>query len=85
MARLDQWVELEAPPDGVRLAATAWILTRFDDPYAGVRRARGFENLWFGPIPGSQYGGLLAVCSYWIVESEHRVRCDSFGSLSSPL
>ena len=84
--RLDQWVELEGPPEQVRLTATAWIMTRVDDPYEGVRRAPGFENLWFGPIPGSGHGpGLVAACSYWIFERERRLRCDSFASLARPL
>lgn len=86
LEKLDQWVDLEAPPDHSRLAATAWIMTRLDDPYLGVRRAMGFENLWYGPVAGSQHGsGLVATCSYWIFEREHRLRCDSFASLTRPL
>lgn len=86
LERLDQWVELEGPPEQIRLAATAWIMTRLDDPYLGVRREPGFDNLWFGPIPETQHGdGLVAACSYWIFEREHRLRCDSFASLTRPL
>ena len=29
------------------------VLTRFDDPYSDVRREPDFDNLWFGPVPGS--------------------------------
>ena len=63
-----------------------WIMTRFDDPYGGVAREAGFENLWFGSIPGTEHGeGLVAACSYWIFERERKVRCNSFASLSRPV
>lgn len=55
---LDAWISLETPDDDMRLVVTAWVLTRFDDPYQGVRRERGFPNLWFGSIPGSDHAGL---------------------------
>jgi hypothetical protein len=48
--RLDIWADLEKPSDDLRLLVTAWIMTRYDDPYSGVRRADGFENLWFGAL-----------------------------------
>lgn len=51
--RLDAWAEFESPKDDLRLIVTAWILTRYDDPYQGVRREPGFANLWFGAIPNS--------------------------------
>lgn len=61
-------------------------MTRFDDPYHGVRREKGFANLWFGPIPGSADGsGTVVACSYWIEEETHTVRCDSFATLNEPL
>jgi hypothetical protein len=83
--RLDAWVDLEHPVDDLRLLVTAWILSRFDDPYAGVRRERGFSNLWFGVIPRSGHGtGLVVTCSYWIEETTHAVRCDSIATLSWP-
>lgn len=61
-------------------------MTRFSDPYQGVRRESGFANLWFGPVPNSDDGrGVVVACAYWIEESSHTVRCDSFASLSQPL
>ena len=45
------WIERELPSDDLRLTVTAWILTRYDDPYQGVQREPGFDNLWFGEIP----------------------------------
>ena len=49
---------------------THWLLSRFDDPYLGMQREPGFPNLWFGPSR-IQYGqGQVAVCSYWIEESD---------------
>jgi hypothetical protein len=45
-----------------------------------------FENLWHGAIPGSDDGaGRVVACSYWIVESQHLVRCNSFATLGLPL
>jgi hypothetical protein len=86
LERLDQWVARESPPDEVRLLATAWIMTRYDDPYQGVRREGKFPNLWFGPVPGSQdRGGRVVACSYWIDEENRTVRCDSFDSFYAPL
>jgi hypothetical protein len=73
-------------PDDLRLLVTAWVMTRYDDPYQGVRRADGFANLWFGQIPKSDDGrGNVVTCSYWIEESSRRVTCDCFATLSLPL
>ncbi len=86
LERLDAWAEHESPPDDLRPIVTAWIMTRFDDPYKGVRRERGFPNLWFGHVPNSDDGsGTVVVCSYWINESASTVRCGNFGTLSLPL
>lgn len=83
---IDRWMAAETPPEDVRLLVTSWAFTRLEDPYAGLRRAPGFDNLWFGPVPRSQYGaGLVVACSTWIEELTHTVRCDSFASLSRPL
>jgi hypothetical protein len=86
LERFDAWVELESPTDDLRCIVMAWILTRDDDPYQGVRRETGFPNLWFGPVPNSYDGsGHVVTCSYWIKESSRTVRCDNFGTLSLPL
>jgi hypothetical protein len=84
--RLDQWVARESPADEVRLVATAWIMTRFEDPYQGVRREGKFPNLWFGPVPGTQdRSGRVVGCAYWVDEVNHTVRCDSFDTFYEPL
>lgn len=84
--RLDAWIELEHPGDDLKIFVTAWTLSRHDNPYAGVRREPGFDNLWFGVVPGSVHGTCKAVtCAYWIFESRHTVRCDSFATLSLPI
>jgi len=49
--RLDAWAEQEDPSTDLRILVTSWIMTRYDDPYQGVQRAEGFENLWFGADP----------------------------------
>jgi hypothetical protein len=84
-ARLDQWIASEKPADDVRLLVTAWVLSRFDDPYAGVRREPEFENLWFGPVPGSVREGTVVACSYWIFETRRAVRCNSIATLNLPV
>ena len=68
-ACLDAWIEHERPSDELRILVTAWVLSRFDDPYVDVRREPSFDNLWFGAVPGSVHGeGRVVVCSYWIHE-----------------
>jgi hypothetical protein len=84
--RLDAWIEQEVPKDDLPLIVAIWIMTRYETPYAGVRRAEGFDNLWYGVVPGSIDGdGRVVVCSYWIKESEKVVTCDSFATLSPPI
>jgi len=86
LEQLDAWAERESPGDDIRLLATAWIMTRQEDPYRGVRREPDFENLWFGAVPDTDDGaGRVVACSYWIVESQQVVRCNSFATLSLPL
>lgn len=83
--RMDAWIDLEEPQDDLRIAVASWALSRFDDPYQGVRREPGFENLWYGVIPGTQHGdNQVVVCSYWIEERTHVVRCDSIATLALP-
>lgn len=84
--RFDAWAEIESPSTDLRLIVTAWIMTRYDDPYRGVRREKGFPNLWFGVVPNSGDGvDRVVACAYWIEESSGTVRCDSFATLSLPL
>lgn len=84
--RFDAWVALESPGDDLRLIVLAWVLSRIDDPYAGVSRERGFANLWFEAIPSTRHpDDLIVCCSYWLEESAHSVRCDSFATLHLPL
>ena len=82
---LDIWISREDPDADLRLVVAEWILTRFDDPYQGVRREPPFDNLWFGLVPGSRRGDLVVTCAYWILEREHTVRCDSFATLRLPI
>lgn len=86
LERLDHWVDAEAPSDDLRFIVTEWIITRQDDPYHGVRREPGFANLWFGMIPDSHDGtGHVVTCAYWIEETRHTLRCDSFATLRWPV
>jgi hypothetical protein len=83
--RLDVWAERESASDDLKLLVTAWVMSRHDNPYQGMRRERGFPNLWFGPVPQTEVGGTVVVCAYWIEESTGTVRCDSFATLNLPL
>jgi hypothetical protein len=83
---LDMWTKQEQPSDDLRLRVTAWIMTRYDNPYQGVQREPGFDNLWFGAIPGSIHSSdRVVACSYWIYESTRTVSCNSISTLSLPL
>jgi hypothetical protein len=82
---LDMWIEREPPSDDLRLTVTAWILTRYDDPYQGVQREPGFDNLWFGEIPRTRHGaGTAVACSYWIYAGRGFIRCNSIATLPLP-
>lgn len=86
LSEFDLWTAREQPTDDLRVLVMEWIVGRQDDPYRGVRRAPQFENLWHGALPGSDDGtGNVVACSYWIVETEHLVRCNSFATLGLPL
>lgn len=83
---IQAWDDREQPPDDLRAWVVEWIFTRLDDPYQGVKREPGFPNLWWGVVPGSLHGSnMVVVCSYWIVETSHVVRCESLASLSWPV
>lgn len=84
MERLDAWDSQERPEEDLRVRVTTWIMSRIDDPYQGVRREAGFDNLWFGVIPDSaNLAGEVVVCSYFVWEREHSVVCSSIASLSA--
>ncbi len=82
---LDRWIERDEPAQDLRLVVTDWVLSRFEDPYQGVRRETGFENLWYATVPQSRHAGAQAVlCAYWINERDHVVSCESIATLSLP-
>ena len=83
--RLDEWIALEEPAEVTRAIVGGWLLSRIDDPYEGLRRQVGFDNLWFGVIPGTKSSdNTVVVCSMWIRELEHVVRCDRIGTPAWP-
>lgn len=83
--RLNEWIEREHPSGDLRLLVTEWVMTRYDDPYLGARREAGFPNYWLAPIPGSRHHGRVMVCTFFVYERTHSVRCDGFATLSLPL
>jgi hypothetical protein len=66
------------------MAVRAWLLSRLDDPYHGVRREPGFENLWSGVVPSTHRGWTVVVCSYFVFEAMGTVRCNSLATLNLP-
>lgn len=84
--RFDRWTEIEQPTEDLRYVVLEWIHSRATNPYQDVQRANEFPNLWFGQVPNSHDGrGCVVVCSYWISESDRRVRCDQLSTLSTPI
>lgn len=82
---LDEWIDLENPPEDVRYRVTEWVLTRIDDPFGAARREADLPNLWSSVVPGSIHRPhQIVLCSYWIEHEIHRVRCDRIASLSFP-
>jgi hypothetical protein len=81
---IDRWIEQESPDVELRLAVRAWLLSRLEDPYQGVRREPGFENLWSCTVPGTRRGWTAVVCSYFIFELTGTIRCNSLATLSWP-
>lgn len=82
---LDRWIAVEAPGGRLRRDVTSWVLSRFDDPYVGVRRETEFPNLWWGAVPGSHEDGTVVVCSYFVEEASRTVRCDTIATLNEPV
>jgi hypothetical protein len=74
----------ESPSIELRTAVVDWIATRYEDPYQGVARQAGFDNLWWGPVPRTYRAGAVVTCSYWIIERDGVVRCDLFGTHNVP-
>ena len=83
--QLDEWVELEQPEDWLRILVVNWVLGLINDPYQGLRRESGFDNLWFGVVPGSLNNDEAVCCSLWIDEAARRVRCDRIATLGWPI
>ena len=85
LERLDAWAEQESADDDLRLVVTAWVVSRYDDPYRGVRREAGTDNLWYAVVPDTMHEGRVVVCSYWINERSRTLVCNGFASLTLPL
>jgi hypothetical protein len=82
---IDRWIEREQPSIDVQFVVGEWVLSRFDDPYSGMQREASFPNLWYGAVPDTEFKGQVVVCSYFVEEREHRVKCDSFATLGLPI
>lgn len=82
---IDRWKAQESPDAELVGRVIRWSLTRLDDPYSGVQRQAGFDNLWFGAIPGTFRDDEIVTCSYFIWDQEHVVACNSYATLSWPV
>lgn len=83
---LNIWIDICSPSSELRRIVRTWVVTRYEDPYEGMRREPDIDNLWYGVVPGSNDGyGNVVVCSYFIVESTRTVRCNSCTTLSLPV
>lgn len=82
---LDIWIDLEKPEQELINGVLAWVISRADDPYQGVAREPGFDNLWHGRVPRTSYGGTTVVCSYFVFARERSVRCNSIATLNRPV
>jgi hypothetical protein len=80
--QFDAWAAEQSASPGLRRHVLLWIFSRYEDPYAGVRRQPGAAELWWGHVPGTLHGDSIVVCAYWIAELERAVRCDRFVTLS---
>jgi hypothetical protein len=85
LQKLDEWGDWEDADTDLRIAVLDWMFRVREDPYSGARRETNFPNLWFARIPGTARDWEVVVCSYWIAESEHVVRCDNFATLNFPV
>ncbi|MET7948423.1 hypothetical protein [Micromonospora sp. NPDC005324] len=81
---LDLWIAQFQPDQDLINQVTAWVLSRFEDPFQGVRREQGFDNLWWGHVPLSLRDETVVVCSYFVRERERTVTCNSIAPLSLP-
>lgn len=83
--RLNSWITVCDPSSELRRTVRQWVMTRYDDPYAGMAQQEGFPNLWYGRIPSTDDGcGNSVVCSYWIDAQTRTVTCNDFTTLSRP-
>lgn len=51
----------------------------------GMVREPSMPNLWYGPVPGSDEGSMVVVCSYFVEESTRTVKCIGLATLSRPI
>jgi hypothetical protein len=87
---LDIWINNDAPDQDTRLHVAAWLVTRVDNPYDGMKRegvdeyGMGHPLLWGGWVPDTVWGSQGVYCSYLIFEETGTVRCNSLATLSWP-
>jgi len=73
--RVRRWIEQCNPSIRLRDTVDAWIDTRYDNPREGVQQESDFPNLWCGEVPNTLVRDTVVLCSYFIEEETHTVRC----------
>ncbi len=78
---IEDWIERDHPPPSVRLIVVDWAHGRDFDPREGMTEQVEIPNLWFGQVPGTQLGGRVVTCSYWVFPTTRIVRCNQIVTL----
>jgi hypothetical protein len=82
---LDRWIDIDQPSIDLRVIVGDWIFTRYDDPFSGVSRELGFDNLWVGVVPGTQRDGTVVVCSYFVYSAARVIAASGLSTLNLPV
>lgn len=83
--RYEAWAERDKADDELRLVVVNWLMNRHDDPFLGMARQDGFDDLWFGWIPGSGDGrGNMVACSFRADRTRGVIECNDITTLSYP-
>jgi hypothetical protein len=82
--RYDRWADVDGGDADLRLEVMNWILGRQDDPYSEAKPDTKISGLFYATIPHTEVHGRAVLCSFWIFNASHQVRCDSIATLALP-
>jgi hypothetical protein len=87
-SKLHQWGPTVPLPGEMYADVKRWIATRRDRPRGGATLIDGEENAWQAGVtylPDLDDGLQQVVCAYRIIEAEHRIVCELFAVLPTPI